>query len=92
MEEPTRFAITGPLPSVDSLGQAGPAFQDVDENPADAEHRNPGGLESQFVRYNTALISTPQPPASFHPRFLVASESEDARSLSAGSESASDEL
>jgi hypothetical protein len=41
-EEPTRSAVPGPLPSVDSPGQAGPAFQDVDENPTNAEHRNPG--------------------------------------------------
>ena len=34
---------------MDSLGQVSPAFQDVDENLTNAEHRNPGRLESQFA-------------------------------------------
>ena len=48
-EERTRSAVPGPLPSADSPGQASPAFQDVDENPTNAEHRNTGRLESQFA-------------------------------------------
>ena len=34
---------------MDSLGRAGAAFHDVDENPTNAEHRIPEGLESQFA-------------------------------------------
>ena len=37
---------------MDSPGHAGLAFQDVDDDPKDAEHRNPGGLESQFAHMN----------------------------------------
>ena len=48
-EEPTRSAVPDSLSSVDSPGQASLAIQDVDENPTNAEHRNPEGLESQFA-------------------------------------------
>ena len=44
--------MPGSLPSVDSLGQVSSAFQDVDENPTNAEHRIPEGLESQFAHMN----------------------------------------
>ena len=47
-EEPTRSAVPGPLPPVDSLGQASPAFQDVNESLTNAEHRIPESLESQY--------------------------------------------
>ena len=49
---------------MDSLGQAGPAFQDIDENPTNAEHRIPEGLESQFAHMNI-------PDANLHERRQV---------------------
>ena len=48
-EEPTISAIPGPLPFVNSPGQASPAFQDVDKNLTNAEHEIPESLESQFA-------------------------------------------
>ena len=51
-EEPTRSSVPGPLPSMDNPGQAGPAFQGVDEIPTNAERQIPEGLESQFARMN----------------------------------------
>ena len=62
-EEPTRSAVPGSLPSVDSLGQASPAFQDVDENLTNAENQILEGLESQFAHMNT-------PDANRHERRL----------------------
>ena len=34
---------------MDSPGHTSPAFQDFNENPTNAGHQNPGGLESQFA-------------------------------------------
>ena len=48
---------------MDSLRQAGPAFQDADENPTNAENQIPAGLESQFAHMNT-------PDANRHERKL----------------------
>ena len=51
-EELTRSAVPGSLSSVGSPGNAGLAFQDVDDDLENAEHRNPGDLESQFTHMN----------------------------------------
>ena len=51
-EEPARSTVPGPLPCADSAGQAPPALQGVDEDPTNAEHRIPEGLESQFAHMN----------------------------------------
>ena len=52
--EPPRSVNEEPIRSEDSPGQAGPAFQDVDENPTNTEHRNSGNLVSQFAHMNTS--------------------------------------
>ena len=56
-EEPTTSAVPDPLPSIDSLGQASPAFRDVNENPQNAENQIPEGLESQFAHMNTPEVN-----------------------------------
>ena len=48
---------------MDNPGQAGPAFQDVDEIPTNAEHPIPEGLELQISHMNT-------PDANRHERRL----------------------
>ena len=62
-EEPTTSAVPDPLPSIDSPGQASPAFRDVNENPTNAENQILEGLESQFAHMNT-------PDANRHERRL----------------------